>query len=202
MRFSVSRRAVLAGALLLAAGSFTAVGGYATFTGSSSVAQSIGSGTLTVELGAGGTTANRVTVPATAVAPGDTIERAIDLWTGGSVGAASAALTIEATTSSLLDSDTTDGLQLVIERCSVAWTESEPEAGVYTYACPGSVSTVLASTPVIVADAALGTLDLDGAVNHLRVTLALPATAGNEFQGLSSTVEYTFTAVQRPGTSR
>jgi spore coat-associated protein N len=202
MRFARSGRIAVAAALLIAAAGFSTLGAYATFTGSSSVAQSVGSGTLTVTLGAEGTAANRVTIPATAVAPGDTVERAVDLQTGGSVAAAAAALTTTATTSSLLDSDAGDGLKLVVDRCSEGWTESEPAPGVYTYSCAGTASTVLASTPVIVSDAALADIDLDGGVNHLRVTLTLPVSAGNEFQGLSSVVEYTFSAVQRAGTSR
>ena len=202
MRFSLKGRAVVAGGLVLAAAGFTTAGGYATFTGSTSVGQSVDSGTLTVELGAPGTAANRVSIPATGVAPGDTVERAVDLTTGGSVTAATAALTTVAGTSSLLDSDPADGLQLVVDRCSVAWAETEVSSGVYTYACPGTAATVLSASPVIVTDAALANLDLDGTVNHLRVTLSLPVTAGNEFQGLSSVIDYTFSAVQRPGTSR
>ena len=41
-----------------------------------------------------------------------------------------------------------------------------------------------------------------GTTDHLRVTVTLPSTAGNTFQNLSSTVGYTFTGVQRAGTSQ
>ena len=41
-----------------------------------------------------------------------------------------ATLTTTATTSSLLDTDTTNGLQMVIDKCSAAWTEAGPP---YTY---------------------------------------------------------------------
>ena len=36
---------------------------------------------------------------------------------------------------------------------------------------------------------------------HLRLTLTLPSGAGNTFQGLSSTITYTFNGTQRTATS-
>ena len=86
------------------------------------------------------------TVGATAIAPGDTIQRSVDLINSGSLDLASVTLTTTATTSSLLDTDATNGLQMVIDKCSVAWTEAGPP---YTYTCSGSTSSVLASRAVI-----------------------------------------------------
>ena len=128
------------------------------------------------------------------------MQRAIDLNYAGSVDMGSATLTTSASTSSALDTDTTDGLRLAIDKCSVAWTESGPP---YTYTCGGSVSTVLASQPLIGSNVGLSNLTLTaGTTDHLRVTVTLPSTAGNAFQNLSSTVGYTFTGVQRAGTSQ
>ena len=41
-----------------------------------------------------------------------------------------------------------------------------------------------------------------GGTDHLRVTLTLPASADNAFQGLSSTIGFVFTGTQRAAASR
>jgi hypothetical protein len=41
-----------------------------------------------------------------------------------------------------------------------------------------------------------------GNTDHLRVTLTLPAGAGNTLQGQSSTLNYVFTANQRAATNQ
>ena len=41
-----------------------------------------------------------------------------------------------------------------------------------------------------------------GGVDHLVVTLALPTSAGDDFQGLSSALSLTFTGIQANGTAR
>ena len=184
--------------------SVAGLGTFATFTSSTSASQSISTGTVTIALGAAGP-ANRLTVNATAVAPGDTMQRAFNLANTGTIDLAAApTLTTTASPSSLLDTDTTDGLQMTLDRCDVPWTESG-SAPAYTYTCSGTTSAVLASRPVIGAALALSNLsDLAtaGTTAHLRLTLSLPTPAGNTFQGLSSTLTYTFTGTQRAGTSR
>ena len=75
----------------------------------------------------------------------------------GTLDLASVTLTTNATTSSLLNTDTVTGLQMTIDKCSVAWTES---AIPYTYTCSGTTSSVLASTPVIGTNLALSNLTL------------------------------------------
>lgn len=203
-RRKTAKKVLLSVAALAAAAGMAGVGTYASFTDSASVDQQISTGTLSVDLGAAGP-ANRLDIAATAVAPGDTIQRAVDVISGGTIDLGSVALTTaptSAATSSLLDTDTTDGLQMTIHRCSVAWTEAGT-APAYTYACSGTTSVVLASTPVVGTNMALSNLALAaGSTNNLRVTLSLPSTADNTFQNVSSTIRYTFTATQRAGTNR
>lgn len=198
--WSPTRKLLASIAVLGAAASIAGLGTFATFTSSTSASHTVSSGTVTIALGATGASTNRLTVGASAIAPGDTIQRSVDLINSGSLDLASVTLTTTATTSSLLDTDTTNGLQMVIDKCSVAWTESGPP---YTYTCGGSTSTVLASSPVIGTNTALANLTLTaGTTDHLRVTLTLPSTAGNSLQNLSSTIAYTFTGVQRAGTNQ
>jgi spore coat-associated protein N len=183
-------------AVLGAAAAIAGLGTYATFTSSTSASHTIATGTLSLTSGP----TNRLGTGASVVAAGDSMQRAIDLNYAGSISFGSATLTTNASTSSALDTDATDGLHMAIDKCSVAWTESGPP---YTYTCSGTTSSVLASAPVIGSNLALSNLTLTaGSTDHLRVTVTLPGTAGNSLQNLSSTIAYTFTGVQRAGTSQ
>jgi spore coat-associated protein N len=195
-----SRRLLASIAALGAAAAIAGAGTYATFTSTTSASHTVATGTLTLALGDTGAATNRLTVGATAIAAGDTMQRSFDLAYAGSVSFQSVTLTTTASPSTALDTDGTDGLHMAIDKCSVAWTESGPP---YTYTCGGSTSSVLASTPVIGADTALSNLTLTaGATDHLRLTLTLPSSAGNTLQNKSSTITYTFTGTQRAGTSK
>jgi hypothetical protein len=90
---------------------------------------------------------------------------------------------------------------MVLDKCSVAWTESGPP---YTYTCSGSTSSVLASRPVIGSTLALSNLGslTAGATDHLRLTLTFPSGAGNSLQNQSSTISYSFTGTQRTATNK
>src|SRR5438067_11090244 len=103
-----SRKVLLTVAVLGVAASIAGLGTYATFTSSTSASQSVSSGTVSITLGATGASTNRLTVGASGIAPGDTIQRSVDLINAGSLDLASISLTTNATTSSLLDTDTTN----------------------------------------------------------------------------------------------
>jgi spore coat-associated protein N len=198
-----SRKVMLSVAAIGAAAAVAGLGTYATFTSSTSASQSVASGTVTVALGATGASTNRLTVGASAIAAGDTIQRSVDLINQGTLGLASVTLTTTATTSSLLNTDTTNGLQMVIDKCSVPWTEGGT-APAYTYTCSGTTSSVLASAPIVGSNLALSNLSAltAGSTDHLRVTLTLPSGAGNTLQNQSSVIQYSFTGTQRAGTNQ
>ena len=190
-----ARKLLLTIAALGAAASIAGLGTFATFTSSTSASNTIASGTLSLTA-----PFSRLGTGASPIAPGDTMQRAIDLSYAGTISFASATLTTSASPTSLLDSDATNGLQIAIDKCSAAWTESGPP---YTYTCGGSTSTVLASRALIGSNIALSNLTLTaGATDHLRVTLTFPSGADNTFQNKSSTVSYTFTGSQRAGTDQ
>jgi spore coat-associated protein N len=190
-------------AVLGAAASIAGLGTYATWTSTTSQSHSISSGTVTVALGATGASTNRLNVNASALAPGDTVQRSVDLINSGSIDLASVTLTTTAPTSSLLDTDATNGLQMVIDTCSQAWTEAGT-APAYTYTCGGTTSSVLASRAVVGTNLALSNLGATtaGATDHLRVTLTLPSGAPNTLQNQSSTITYAFTGTQRAAASK
>jgi predicted ribosomally synthesized peptide with SipW-like signal peptide len=201
-RLTDSRKVLLSALLAVLALLLGGVGTWATFTGSMSVTQgSLGSGTMSLTVPAAGAT-NRLTLGASDIAPGDTMQRAVNLTVGGTVDMTAIALTTTAPTSSALDTNATHGLQLAIDRCSQAWTESGSSPA-FTYACGGSTSTVLASRAVIGSSIALSNLALTaGSTNYLRVTLSFPTTADDTYQGLTSAITYQFAGTQRAGTNK
>src|SRR5438105_7618696 len=145
--FAFVRRLLLSAALLGAAAGVAGLGTYATYTSSTTpVSHTLSAGTVTIALGATGAQTNRLDVGASGIAPGDTIERSVDLVNTSSLALGSLTLTTTATASSVLDTDAANGLQMQIDRCSQAWTES---AAPYTYTCGGTTSSVLASQRVI-----------------------------------------------------
>ena len=200
-RSSTTGKLIATIAVLGAAASIAGLGTYATFTSTTSQSHTIASGTVTIALGTTGASTNRLNIGASALAPGDTIQRSVDLANSGSLDLASVTLTTTASPTSLLDTDATNGLQMVIDKCSQAWTEAGPP---YTYTCGGSSSSVLASRAVIGSNLALSNLSSTtaGSTDHLRVTLTLPSGAGNTLQNQSSTISYAFTGTQRAATSK
>jgi spore coat-associated protein N len=200
---SPRKRVVLSVLLVLLALLLVGLGAFATFTSTTSASNSVTTGTVTIALGATGASTNRLNVNATAVAPGDTIQRSFDLINQGTLDLASITLTTNATTSSLLDTDATNGLQMAIDKCSVPWTESGSSPA-FTYSCSGSTSTVLAQRAVIGSNLSLSNLGslTAGVTDHLRLTLTLPSSADNSFQNLTSTIQYSFTGTQRAATNR
>jgi predicted ribosomally synthesized peptide with SipW-like signal peptide len=190
-------------ALVAAAAGVAGLGTYGSFTSTTSASASVTAGTVKVALGQDGTT-NRFSVAATGLVPGDMIQRDVTLSNTGNQDLASLSLTTSAPlTSSLLNTDATNGLQLSIDSCSTGWTEAGT-APAYTYTCSVAPSVVLASRPVVGANVALANLTAtgNGKTDNLRVNLAFPTTADNTFQGLSSVINFDFTGTQRAATNR
>jgi predicted ribosomally synthesized peptide with SipW-like signal peptide len=198
-----TRKVLLSLGALGLAGALAGMGTFASFTSTTSSSQAVTSGTVVIALGATGAATNRLTLAASGLVPGDTVQRSFDLSNTGSQGLASVGLTTTASPSSLLDTDATQGLQMVVSRCSVAWTESVSPP--YTYTCGGALATIVASQAVIQSNVSMTGLSAltAGGTDHLRVTLTFPSTASLiTFQGISSTITYTFVGTQRPGTSQ
>ena len=201
-RSGVSRKVLLSAVLVTVAATVAGVGAFATFTDTASVSQANTSGTVTLNPISASGAGNRLSIGATNIAPGDTIERAVNIKDTGNIDLNDVKLTTTASPTSLLDTDGTNGLQMLIEKCSVAWTEAGAGPP-YTYTCSGTTSTSLASTPVIGANQTLSNLTLTaGSDNFLRVKLTLPTTADNTFQNKASTISYAFTATQRNGQAK
>jgi predicted ribosomally synthesized peptide with SipW-like signal peptide len=177
-------------------------GALATWTASTSASNTVATGTVVIALGNTGASTNRLTVNASGLVPGDTVQRSFDISNTGSQDMASVALTTTASPSSVLDTDTTHGLQMVIDRCSAAWTESGSSPA-FSYSCSGSTTTIVTSRAVIQSALSMAGLSAltAGGTDHLRLTLTFPSSAGSGFQGVSSTLTYSFLGTQRAGTA-
>ena len=200
-RLTLTPKLLTSAAVIGAAASIAGLGTYATWTSSTAAQnQTVSAGTVQIALGS----TNRLTTNATGLVPGDTVERAVDLDgpASGISGIGSVSLGTSVGASTLLDSDTTNGLHINVDSCPSAWTESGT-APAYTYSCSGSVTSLVSNQPLVgnFNLAGLNSMNVGG-VDHLRVKLTLPATAPTTMMGLSDTIGYVFTATARAGTSR
>ena len=137
---------------------------------------------------------------------GDSRGYRLDLVNNGNVNLSSVTMTSRATASSILDTDTVNGLQLNVKNCTVPWTVSN-----FVYSCAGTQSTVYAgpivksnltiSGPSSPASSAASTSV--GAVDHLLLTASLPTSAsGDAFEGATSSLDFVFSGTQRAGAAR
>lgn len=197
------RKIALSTAALGAAASVAGLGTFASFSDTETGSTAIDSGIVAMSIGTSGTAENRLSVAATDIVPGDTLQRAVNLSVDATTTSTPASITLSTTASvsNLLTTDSTNGLQVEIIKCSAAWTEAGTSPA-YTYTCAGTEQTVLASRAMLGTDLSLSNLSLTaGSTNYLRVKVTLPSTAGNTFQNLATTVTYSFTANQRAATN-
>jgi spore coat-associated protein N len=188
-------------AVLGAAASVAGLGTFASFTSSTSASQAISSGSVSIALGATGP-ANRLTVAASGLVPGDTVQRAVDLTSNSTDPLGSVSLQTSGAPNNALLTDA-NGLTVKVDKCSSAWTESGT-APAYTYTCSGTSTSILAAGAVdnTASLSGLAALSSGSSTDHLLVTLALPAAATNTLQGLSTSITYAFNGTQRTATSK
>ena len=146
-------------------------------------------------LGATGAATNRLGVDTTGLSPGSSFAKAFDLTNAGSTYFTSYSMTTSFATSSLLDTDAVNGLQVRLERCSDPWVESGTLPA-FSYSCPGTRTTVVAYRPIAMSAVPLTGMAsvTPGATDHMLLTELLPSTADNSFQNLSTAVTFTFDA--------
>ena len=169
-------------------------------------AQPITSGTLKLEqanngVGFSSTIAN--------MAPGDVVNRYVDYTNSGTLASKALRLKVADATPSLLSTDATRGLQLVVTDCSVAWNPS-------TGACGGTttqlLSAPLASLGSDTAFSGITGLAENGGPLRLQFSLTLPNAANNEttingalpantIQGLAAALTWTISETQRDATT-
>lgn len=193
-----TRKVMISLGVVGAAAAVAGMGTFGTFTSTTSGSQNVATGTVNIAMGQGD-----LTIDATKLVAGDTVQRAFTLTNGGTADLGAVTLTTAALPSSKLDTDVANGLQMKIDSCSAAWTKAGA-ATAPTYTCTGTTASVVAPKPVIGAGTAVNNLTALSATktDNLLVTMTLPQTADNTFQNLNSTIKYTFDATQRTATNR
>jgi hypothetical protein len=197
-------RVVIAACVAAAGLSATGAGVYAGLNAVASNTENITSGTLELTLANNGVGFSQ---SITNLAPGDVVNRYVDLTNGGTLDASNLTLAVTGGTT-LLTTSATKGLTVTVTGCSIAWI---PATGI----CGGTTSPMLASTPVAnIGSGTPGTVVAGslakGTVWHLQVSLQLPdqnetTTNGtlpaNTIQGLSDNVTIQFGESQRAATT-
>lgn len=181
MKKLAASTALVGGALALTFG-----GAFAAFTDTVSAGpETISTGTIVI-----GTGTNTANTTINNIVPGDSITREIDLnSTGSTANLSQITLGFTATTSSLLDTDPTWGLQVTAQSCPTAWTVTGTAPPIYTCSNPTSLLigtkasqpvATLESTPAVLTPSTGGTSLKSltaGGTDYLVFTLTFPANA-------------------------
>lgn len=172
-----------------------------------STAESVAAGTLLLTLAPTGTSGGLTTAVAN-MAPGDTVNRFVEVRNTGTIPGTNLTLQLSdqpPAAATALTLDPAIGLQVTVTSCSQAWTLV---AGVG--ACGGTTTTALATTSAVAAKAAPLVLNAGavapGTSAYYRVGVSLPTGAevsvngvppAVTIQGLSAALRWTFTLDQR-----
>jgi len=190
---SKSRKVALSVAAAAFAVALIGVGAYAEWSATVQQDQDVTAGDVSLALNL-----TEVSMDASDVAPGDTIERRLTLQNDGSLDLRTLTLGSSAAGApQTMFTDTTDGLQLDVDKCSVAWDAAYTCTGTETsvYSGPASISPATGVAAALASDTA-------GGSDFLRFTVMLPTTAPDTMQNESVTITYTFDGLQRNGTSK
>jgi hypothetical protein len=199
--------AVAGGALLVTAG--FGVWASLSATAFNTTPHSISSGTLSLTLADNGA---GFTSTVSNMAPGDVVNRYVDLTNGGTLDAQGLTLGVAATGSTTLITDgtspATKALRVSVSSCSTSWT---PTTGVCS--ASGTVTSLLAATPLSSLSTAASLISgavAHAAIVHLQVSVQLPDQAetttngtapATTIQGQSASLTYTFSEAQRTATT-
>lgn len=208
LKIVIISAATLGGAALVSSSVFAALTATATNT-----SQSVQTGTLKLtQASAASPYAGGITTAISLMAPGDTVNRYINLTNGGTLDAGSTMTLglVDSGSASALTTNATAGLQVVVTACSGPWNTVTP--GV----CTGTTTAMLTTRSANAITLAAQTLTLPsglttaGALAYLQISLSLPA--GSEvttngtlpngtLQGLTSNLLWTFTETLRTNTT-
>jgi hypothetical protein len=201
-RRSNTRKVVGSLAIAGTAAAVAGLGTFGTFTDSTTpVATTVQTGTLDINL-AQPSGAYAIPVTTTNFVPGDSITRSVNLSNDGSTALSSVTMTAIATgTPSVLTTDSTNGLQLSLKACSVAWTQGGT-ASAPSYTCSGTTTTMY-SGPAAASLQLSNPASLNpGGVDNLVFSVSLPSSADNTFQNKSASLSITFTGTQRAAAAK
>ncbi|MGY1661440.1 hypothetical protein ACI78Q_09510 [Geodermatophilus sp. SYSU D00705] len=186
-------------AVVGAAAAVAGLGTFGTFTDSTTpVVTQLDTGVLSIELTKAADAATLSLFDHGSFLAGDSESSAIDLVNAGSVALDEMRMASVTTSSSALDSDEVNGLQLAVDSCSQSWTHDDGR-----WSCDGE-TTRFYSGPIVADASFAGAASLaPGGVDHLLLTATLPATTTADMvAGATSDLDFTFSTTQRGGTAR
>lgn len=178
LKITIVVAAAIGGAGMVASNVFAAL----TATANNTSGGSVTTGTLKLELNASAVSGitGGFTSAITAMGPGDTFNRYIDLRNTGTLDGASPTLQLSTADSNTLVNNASTGLQVLIQACSIPWTNG----GI----CNETTTAVLSSTPVLTLKTSAQNLTLPsvltGATNYLKISTSLPAGTENVVNGV------------------
>ena len=142
------------------------------------------------------------------LAPGDVVNRYVDLTQGATLDGQALTLAVTDTTPTKLTTDATNGLHVTVTSCSVAWV---PGTGV----CGGTTTALLSNAalqaiPIATPGTLIAGTVTKATLQHLQISVVLPnqtevttngVTPGSTIQGLAASLTWTFNEAQRTATT-
>ncbi len=175
---------------------------YASYTVGDAKQHATHTGTISLTLGGNDPEDDEFSIDASDIVAGDQVFRSVTLNIGGTIPLSDVTLTTDATTSSLLDTDTSRGLYLVLFTCSTPITQHAVGGVPVPDGCDGALQNPVMQ-PVVMSNVSIGSaLDLTpGAHNYVGVFLILAGSNGDDsnLEGLHSVIRFRFAGVQRAG---
>jgi hypothetical protein len=129
--------------------------------------------------------------PALLLAPGDRVQRLVELRARGRGHFAAVYLVVRVRRSSPLDIDRARGLQVELRSCSRRWRRHGA-----SYACAGKTHVVLSRRPLVGRTKLKRLRLIPGRANHLRLQVTLPRRSPVALQGQRTAALYSFVGVR------
>ena len=177
-------------------------------TAANSSPQSASSGVLSLTMSPGGNNTAGFTQEVSNLAPGDVVNRYVDLLNPGTLDGTLTHLKIDSTGSANLISDngTTKAITIAVTNCSVAWSAAGSCSGTATSEVGASTLSSYSTGSGLAFAPAIDLTAASGTTAHLQISLALPDQAettangtlpASTIQGASANLTYTFLSAQR-----
>jgi len=206
-RTTLAAVVAVGGLLLTAGGVYAGLNAIATNT----TPQTVTSGTLKLTMANNGAGFSQ---NISDMAPGDVVNRFVDLTNGGTLDAQNLTLTVADGTPTKLTTDATNGLHVTVLACTTAAWVVNALTNTATCADIGGPTTVVNNSALATVSATPASLVAgavpQGSVYHYEISLTLPnqnetTTNGTlpvgTIQGLSASLTWTFNELQRSATT-
>jgi hypothetical protein len=128
--------------------------------------------------------------PARLLAPGDRVQRLVELRVRGRGRFATVYLRVRVRRSSRLDANRKQGLQVELRSCSRRWRRHGA-----SFTCPGKTRVVLSRRPLVGRTRLRRLRLVGGRAVHLRLLLTLPRGSGTALAGQQTNAVYSFVGV-------